>query len=39
MKEYQLKNYVDDNRKEPILEWLKTLDGTCVSEYYSVWSV
>ena len=28
MKEYQLKNYVDDNGKEPILEWLKTLDGT-----------
>ena len=28
MDEYILKNYIDDNGKEPIKEWLKTLDGT-----------
>ena len=28
MNEYILKNYIDDNGKEPIKEWLKTLDGT-----------
>lgn len=28
MSEYILKNYVDDSGKEPILDWLKSLDGT-----------
>lgn len=28
MNEYVLKNYVDDEGKEPIKEWLKSLDGS-----------
>lgn len=28
MVEYSISNYVDDNGKEPIKDWLKTLDGT-----------
>lgn len=28
MKEYEIETYVDDTGKEPIKEWLKTLDGT-----------
>lgn len=28
MNEYILKNFIDDNGKEPIKDWLKTLDGT-----------
>ena len=28
MTEYSIKSYVDDNGKEPIKDWLKSLDGT-----------
>ena len=28
MKEFVLKNYIDNNGKEPIIDWLKSLDGT-----------
>ena len=28
MKEYSISNYIDDNGKEPIKDWLKSLDGT-----------
>lgn len=28
MAEYTISNYVDDNGKEPIKDWLKSLDGT-----------
>jgi len=28
MAEYTISNYVDDNGKEPIIDWLKSLDGT-----------
>ena len=28
MNEYILKNYIDDDGKEPIKEWLKSLDGS-----------
>jgi len=28
MLEYSIKNYIDDNGKEPIKEWLNSLDGT-----------
>lgn len=28
MIEYTISNYVDDNGKEPIKDWLKSLDGT-----------
>lgn len=28
MIEYSISNYVDDNGKEPIKDWLKSLDGT-----------
>ena len=28
MSEYLIKSYVDNNGKEPIKEWLKSLDGT-----------
>lgn len=28
MKEYEIEIYIDDTGKEPIKEWLKTLDGT-----------
>ena len=28
MAEYSIKSYVDDNGKEPIKDWLKSLDGT-----------
>ena len=28
MKEYVIVNYSDDNGKEPVKEWLKTLDGS-----------
>ena len=28
MAEYTISNYVDDNGKEPIIDWLKSIDGT-----------
>lgn len=28
MIEYTILNYIDDNGKEPIIDWLKSLDGT-----------
>ncbi len=28
MEKFKLKNYIDDNGKEPIIEWLKSLDGS-----------
>ena len=28
MVEYTISNYIDDNGKEPIKDWLKSLDGT-----------
>ena len=28
MVEYTIANYIDDNGKEPIIDWLKALDGT-----------
>ena len=28
MIEYAISNYIDDNGKEPIKDWLKSLDGT-----------
>ncbi len=28
MEEYSISNYIDDNGKEPIKDWLKSLDGT-----------
>lgn len=28
MIEYSIRNYIDDNGKEPVKDWLKSLDGT-----------
>lgn len=28
MEEYSISNYIDDNGKEPIKDWLKSLEGT-----------
>lgn len=28
MEEYSISNYIDDNGKEPVKDWLKSLDGT-----------
>lgn len=28
MEEYSISNYIDDNGKEPVNDWLKSLDGT-----------
>ena len=28
MDKYKISNYIDDNGKEPIKDWLKSLDGT-----------
>ena len=28
MNEYKILNYIDDNGKEPVKDWLKSLDGT-----------
>lgn len=28
MLEYRISNFIDDNGKEPVKEWLKSLDGT-----------
>ena len=28
MVEYTIANYIDDNDKEPIIDWLKSLDGS-----------
>ena len=34
MAEYTISNYVDDNGKEPIKDWLKSLDGTRTEYLY-----